>query len=84
MYGFENIGSFWWIFPIIMIVLCFFMMKGCMGSIIGRHNSHNTNNQQRRTSCDSAIDILNKRYTLGEIKKEEYEEKKKAISQTAV
>lgn len=35
----------------------------------------------RRGSSDSAIEILNRRYALGEIDKEEYEEKKKAVTQ---
>ncbi len=84
MYGFENIGSFWWIFQVVVIVLCLFMMRGCMGSMIGGCSSRSRSDRHRGISSDSAIDILNKRYTLGEINKEEYEEKKKAISQTDV
>jgi uncharacterized membrane protein len=32
-------------------------------------------------STDSAIDILDKRYALGEISREEYEERKRTIGQ---
>jgi uncharacterized membrane protein len=77
MSGWEN---FWWIIPLIMIVLCFSMMRGGMGCMIGRHNSHSTNKQPRKIASDSAKEILDKRYALGEIDKEEYEEKKRAIS----
>ncbi len=73
MLGWESFGyAFWWIFPIIMIVLCFFMMRGSMGCMGGRHRSG---------SSDSAVEILNKRYALGEIDKKEYDEKKRTISQ---
>ena len=77
MLGWESFGyAFWWIFPIIMIVLmivfCLFMMRGFMGCMRGSHRSG---------SSDSAMDILNKRYASGEVDKNEYEEKKKAISQ---
>ncbi len=84
MYGFENIGSFWWIFPVIMIVLCLFMMRGCMGSMIGGCSPRSRSDRRRSISSDSAMEVLNKRYTLGEINKDEYEEKKIAISQTDV
>jgi putative membrane protein len=75
MFGSEIFdGSLWWIFPLLMIVLCFLMMRGRIGSMcgFGRHDSdsHTTN------SSDSAQDILDRRYALGEIDKEEYVEKK--------
>jgi putative membrane protein len=81
MYGSEICGfSFWWVFPILMITLCFFMMRGRRGSMMCGFRSHNTDSQQISTS-DSAIDILDKRYALGEINKEEYEEKKRTLNQ---
>jgi hypothetical protein len=27
--------GWWWIFPVIMMVLCFFMMRKCMGRMMG-------------------------------------------------
>ncbi|MGB7291709.1 MAG: SHOCT domain-containing protein [Thermodesulfobacteriota bacterium] len=73
MLGWESFGyAFWWIFPIIMIVLCLFMMRGSMGCMGGRHRS---------SSSDPSLEILNKRYALGEIDKKEYDEKKSVISQ---
>jgi uncharacterized membrane protein len=73
MLGSEDFAiSFWWIFPIVIIVLCLFMMRGGMGCMRGRHRSG---------SSDSAVEILNKRYVLGEIDKKEYDEKKRTISQ---
>jgi len=70
-YGaFWNGFHWWWIIPIIMMVFCFFMMRHGMGCMMGRHRSE-----------ESAREILDRRYALGEISKEEYEEKKRHISQ---
>lgn len=73
MLGWESFGyAFWWMFPIIMIVLCLFMMRGGMSCTGGRRWSG---------SSDSALEILKKRYSLGELDNKEYEEKKRAIGQ---
>jgi len=73
-YGaFWNGFHWWWIIPIAMMVFCFFMMRGHRGCMTSWHRSpHNT---------ESAREILDKRYALGEISKEEYEEKKRHINQ---
>lgn len=80
MFGLE-IGSFpyWWIFPIVMIGLCFFMMRGKHGSMCG-FGSPRTRSRPIG-SPESATDILDKKYALGEINKVEYEEKRRAITQ---
>ena len=78
--GFGN--GLWWIFPLIMIgmmVLCFFMMRGRMGSMMCRPGFHNASNHGEDAS-DSPLDLLNKRYVQGEVNKEEYEEKKRVIT----
>jgi len=69
---------FWWIFPLVMIVLCFFMMRGRKGSMMCGFGSRDAESDRINTS-DSAMDILEKRYALGDINKEEYEEKKNAL-----
>ncbi len=74
--------GYWWIFPIIMlamIVLCFFMMRGHVGSMMcsmgsGRSGSHSV------SPSDRPLNILNRKYDQGEINKQEYEEKKKDIA----
>lgn len=76
MYGYEafwNGFHWWWIIPVAMMVLCFLMMRRHGGCMMG----------WSRTPEDkqSAQEILDRRYARGEIGKEEYEEKKKAISQ---
>jgi putative membrane protein len=62
----------WWLIPIAMMVLCFFMMRGrggCRGS------------RSRSPHTGSAREILDLRYARGEIGKEEYEQKKRDIVQ---
>jgi uncharacterized membrane protein len=50
-----------------MMILCFIMMRGHRGCFMGRSRS--------RSVSETAREILDKRYALGEISKEEYEEK---------
>ncbi len=82
MTGYESLEfwDWWWIFPIAMMVLCFLMMRGRMCCTTGPHDGQNPAERHQSASSESARDILDKRYALSEISKEEYEEKKKDIS----
>jgi len=70
--GFWNSFHWWWLIPMAMMVLCFIMMHGRRNCSIGGPRSRHT--------AQSAREILDRRYALGEISKEEYLEKKKDIS----
>ena len=74
--------SFWWIIPIVMMILCCVMMRGRKGSVMCGFGPWNSDRHQNRVT-DSAIDILNKRYASGEINREEYEEKKRIITESS-
>jgi uncharacterized membrane protein len=85
MTGYEafwaDIG-WWWIVPIAMIVLCVFMMRGRMGCMTCWSTFRRSTSTHAIAPSDSAGEILEKRYVLGEINKEEYEEKRRGIDQT--
>jgi uncharacterized membrane protein len=66
-----------WMIPLAMMALCFFMMVGRKGSMMCGSGSHGKNHQVR--TAGSAIDILDKRFALGEIDRKEYEEAKRAL-----
>ncbi len=80
MSGYEFCDfSLWWLFPLIMITLCFFMMRGRMGMMCGPASHHKNRNDE--STAESALEILDKQYARGKIDREEYEEKKKTINQ---
>jgi uncharacterized membrane protein len=74
-----SIADLWWILPLLMMVLCFVMMSGRMGMMCGR--GRHGEDSHHLGGSDSARDILDKLYALGKISREEYEDKRKALSQ---
>lgn len=80
MYGSELCNfSLWWLIPIAMMILCFFMMRGRRGSMMCGFGSRGPGWQHTGNS-ESAIDILDKRYASGEINKDEYQEIKRSLT----
>ena len=76
MFGTEFCNfSFWWLIPVAMMVLCFFMMRGRKGSMMCGFGSHDKDRYCINPS-DSAMDILDKRYAAGKMDEKEYEKKK--------
>ena len=72
----------WWIFPMVMMVFmmffCFFGMRRWFWSS-GTDVENRWCWWPRSDSSVSALEILNRRYALGEIEREEYEEKRRDI-----
>lgn len=65
----------WWLFPILMIVFCLVMMRGCLGG--GRDHRYSRGDPDRE---ESALEILQKQFVRGEIDEREYEAKKKSLT----
>ena len=79
MYGSELcVFSFWWIVPVVMMVLCFLMMRGRRGAMMCGFGSRISNRHPDR-GADSALAILDRRYASGAIDRAEYEEKKRVL-----
>jgi putative membrane protein len=84
MWGYDGFCcgfGWWWVIPIaiiVMMALCFFMMRGRMGCMTCGPSAR-TGHQLWNPPAESAREILDKRYARGEIGKEEYEQKKKDI-----
>lgn len=71
--------SYWWIVPIVMMILCFLMMRGRRGTMMSRFGCCGSDWHQAKSE-QSARDILDRRYASGDIDKAEYEEKKKSLT----
>lgn len=74
--------EYWWLIPLAMMALCFFMMTGRKGGSMMCGFGSQGHDEHFIRSTDSAIDILDKRFAHGEIDKTEYEDKKRALKQS--
>ncbi len=84
MNGLESLWhSYWWVLPLVLMILCCLGMRGRKRSGICGFRSWHTDSRCRNPA-DSAVDILHKRYALGEIGREEYEERKRFLGQGRV
>lgn len=70
-------GGFAWIMPIVGIVVVGLIIWGIV--MLARRGSAGCCGPSRSTT-ESALDVLKRRYASGEIGKEEFEEKKRAIA----
>jgi len=81
MNGLESVwNSFWWLLPLLLMILCCLGMRGKRGSGICGYRSWGANSRTVHPD-DSATEILDKRFALGEIGREEYEERKRFLGQ---
>ena len=72
-------NSYWWLIPIFMMLLCFFMMRRSRRFGMCCFGPRDIDDHKARGS-ESAIEILDKRYASGEIDKNEYEEMKRTLT----
>jgi putative membrane protein len=88
MWGYDGCCfgfGWWWIIPVAMIImmaLCFFIMRGRMSCITCGPFTRTSRDSSWDGRSESAREILDKRYARGEIGKEEYEEKQRDIERT--
>lgn len=69
-------GFSWWWFPIFMILFWGLVIWSVVALVWKPSGLRGSNS----STADSALEVLERRYAKGEINKEEYAEKKKAIA----
>ena len=70
--------SYGWIFPLLMMVLCFLFIRGRRWPMSCGFGFRDIDSKSG--ASNSALDILDRRYASGEINKDEYEEVKKTLT----
>lgn len=81
MNGLESVwNSFWWLLPLLLMILCCLGMRGKRGSGICGCRAWDADSRTILPD-NSATEILDKRFALGEIGREEYEERKRSLGQ---
>jgi putative membrane protein len=75
-FGMMGNGRFLWYLPLIMVFVWGLIIWG----VISIYRGWNGYSRSPSENSDSALEILKKRYARGEINKEEFEEKKMALS----
>ncbi len=75
--GVDCFGSYYWIGVVMMIIFWILIIAGIIWLVkyLGISSATKSTGEEK-----SALDILKERYTRGEIKKEEFEDKKKDLS----
>ncbi len=78
--GFGGFGGFggYWVMIAMMVIIFGLVIWGIV--MLVRWVRHNDYHTTTITHSDSAMEILKTRYAKGEISKEEFEEKRRAIS----
>jgi uncharacterized membrane protein len=75
-------SSWWWVWPVLMVAMCFFMMRRWKGPMMCGFG-HQRRHRPQFNSSDSASDILDKRYAACDIDQSEYEERKRKLIQVS-
>lgn len=71
-------GPFMWFFWLLLLVALVLVIKAVAGS---RGGSTESGDSEGKTHHQSASEILKERYARGEIEREEYEQKRKDLSE---
>ena len=74
----------WWfpMFPLVFFIICLFVFLFILLPIMTRHGPPWSRSRDGRDYPSTrALDILNARFARGEINKDEYDEKRRIISQ---